>query len=108
MANLRKGDTVLIRATVTQVASFGVEQQIMVDFGPKAERTFGWCVPGEYDFRLDHYSFAVGDRVLIDTQLAGEIMAVTSVDKYGEAYVWVKPDGRTDFRTLSVKGLRRI
>lgn len=41
MTKLRKGDTVLIRATVTDTAPFDDKQQIMVDFGPKADSKFG-------------------------------------------------------------------
>lgn len=107
MTKLRKGDTVLIRATVTDVSPFGEDQQIMVTFGPKAESNFGWLVPGEYDFKLDVAQIRVGDRVKIEGELWGEVKAIVPPDRLVPGAVWVKPDGRFDMRTLPFVGLRR-
>ncbi|MEO7469916.1 MAG: hypothetical protein ABIV36_23160 [Sphingobium limneticum] len=99
----------MIRAIVTDVADYGEGQQIMVDFTPKGEKGRGWMVPGEYDFHLDKPLIKVGDKVVLDHAacLDGEVKAVLPADGLSPAVAWIKPDGRSDFRTLPVNNLRR-
>ena len=111
MTKLRKGDTVLIRAVVTDVADYDREKgpQIMVNFTPKGQKQFGWMVPTEYDFRLDQPLIKVGDKVILDHAqfLDGEVIAILPSEGLNPAMAWIKPDGRSDFRTMRVDELRR-
>lgn len=77
MSKLRRGDTVIFKATVTDVADYGEGQQIQARIQPKGEHV-GWCLMNENAFYPDKLAIGLGDKVRHRTDDANtyEVMAL--------------------------------